>query len=180
MKIRTNFVTNSSSYSSAEIKIDNPVLLKILEKYREKGAFMSNEGYELGNSIGSSEYKNKAFIYENNPCYSEKEIRRELRRLDATPMALYFYESEQANVYFAPKSVEDIVNLILDVIADEDRQCDLANKELFEECKKELKARAAEINESYVEVSWEAQDDSLGDSAPEGNGETSWTFYYKK
>ena len=35
MKIRTNFVTNSSSYSSAEIKIDNPVLLEILKKYNE-------------------------------------------------------------------------------------------------------------------------------------------------
>lgn len=39
MKIRTNFVTNSSSYSSAEIKIDNPVLLEILEKYKTLGAF---------------------------------------------------------------------------------------------------------------------------------------------
>ena len=33
MKIRTNFVTNSSSYSSAEIKIDNPVLKKKMKKY---------------------------------------------------------------------------------------------------------------------------------------------------
>lgn len=39
MKIRTGFVTNSSSYSSAEIVIDNPVLLEILKKYRELSIF---------------------------------------------------------------------------------------------------------------------------------------------
>ena len=35
MKIRTGFVTNSSSYCSAEVVIDNPVLLGILKKYKD-------------------------------------------------------------------------------------------------------------------------------------------------
>lgn len=35
MKIRTGFVTNSSSYSSAEIIIDNPVLIDILKKHKD-------------------------------------------------------------------------------------------------------------------------------------------------
>ena len=35
MKIRTGFVTNSSSYCSAEVVIDNPVLLEILKKYKD-------------------------------------------------------------------------------------------------------------------------------------------------
>lgn len=39
MKIRTDFVTNSSSYLSAEIIIDNPVLLEILQKYKDMGLF---------------------------------------------------------------------------------------------------------------------------------------------
>jgi len=37
VKIRTDFVTNSSSYSSAEIKINNPILLGILNKYKKMG-----------------------------------------------------------------------------------------------------------------------------------------------
>ena len=52
MKIRTGFVTNSSSYSSAEIKIDNPVLLEILKKYKEMGAFKFDRG--IDNMIGKS------------------------------------------------------------------------------------------------------------------------------
>ncbi len=39
MKIRTDFVTNSSSYTSACIVIDNPVLLEILQKYKDLGVF---------------------------------------------------------------------------------------------------------------------------------------------
>lgn len=35
MKIRTGFVTNSSSYCTAEVVIDNPVLLEILKKYKD-------------------------------------------------------------------------------------------------------------------------------------------------
>ena len=34
MKIRTDFVTNSSSVSTAEIVIDNPLLLEILQRYK--------------------------------------------------------------------------------------------------------------------------------------------------
>jgi len=39
MKIRTDFVTNSSSYCSTSIVIDNPVLMEILVKYKEIGLF---------------------------------------------------------------------------------------------------------------------------------------------
>lgn len=34
MKLRTGFVTNSSSYSSAEVHIENPLLIEILQKYK--------------------------------------------------------------------------------------------------------------------------------------------------
>ena len=180
MKIRTNFVTNSSSYSSAEIKIDNPVLLEILKKYREKGAFIRNDGLDLGNIIGSSERESKSWEYEEDPCYDEDEVNELIEELDDTQVALYLYNPECAEISFAPESLEDIVNVILDVIADGWNINKLKNKSLFEECKKELLERASEINKNYVEVSWEASDDSYGESEPEEDEETSWEFYYKK
>jgi len=51
MKMRTDYVTNSSSYSSAEIVIDNPVLLEILQKYKDMGTFGEGED-DLDFSIG--------------------------------------------------------------------------------------------------------------------------------
>lgn len=39
MKIHTDFVTNSSSVSTVEIVIDNPMLLEILLRYKDMGAF---------------------------------------------------------------------------------------------------------------------------------------------
>lgn len=36
MKLRTSFVTNSSSYSTADIGVDNPVLKAITDKYKDK------------------------------------------------------------------------------------------------------------------------------------------------
>jgi len=45
MKIRTDFVTNSSSYSSAEIVVDNPFLLEILQRYQGMGLFEDENIY---------------------------------------------------------------------------------------------------------------------------------------
>ena len=117
MKIRTTFVTNSSSYSSAEIKIDNPVLLEILEKYRKLGAFIRDDNYDLGGCIGSSERRGKAEKITSYPWYGDAE--EKLNELDDTPVAIYFYEDEQAEILFAPDSIEDIVNQILDVVVSE-------------------------------------------------------------
>lgn len=41
MKIRTDFVTNSSSYNSCVIRIDNPVLEEIFKKYKDGCLFSS-------------------------------------------------------------------------------------------------------------------------------------------
>lgn len=174
MKIRTNFVTNSSSYSSAEIKIDNPVLLEILKKYKEQGAFLRDDGHDLGWAVGLSESKAK----EGWGCPYDDEDGEEEKLSDA-PMALYFYEQEMAEVSFAPDSIEEVAEAILDVIVS-DYEYELKNKQLFADCKKELEARSEEINSSYVEVSWEAENESYGEDEPEEDEETSWEFYYKK
>lgn len=190
MKIRTNFVTNSSSYSSAEIKIDNPVLLEILEKYSKKGAFKVTNGWgdvfdgDFGVGMSQSD-----IIDTFGTNYTEWELGEEKGwdniEWDKTSMAFWFRDEEQAEISFAPDSIEGVAMCILDVIVGENR--DIVNRELFEECVKELKERADEINDNYIEVFWEARDESYGeeltfyeDEDPDDYEPPSWEFYYKK
>lgn len=154
MKIRTTFVTNSSSYSSAEIKIDNPVLLEILKKYKEKGAFEEKYGKYGGHFIVSSEAEQKS---EEWTPYAEEYA----EEYDKTPVAIYYFNGDSADIEFAPDNIEWIVNNILDILVDES---DLKNKALFEECKEELKSRAEEINKNYIEVFWEIYHDTAEDT----------------
>lgn len=174
-------------YSSVEIKIDNPVLFEILKKYRDKGAFIcdnSNGGFiDRGFGIGSCEREQK------NPDG------------DGTPVAFYYFDPENAGVNTAPEKVEDVVDLVLDIILSWWFERRLQNRGLFEECKKELHERADEINASYIEVFWEAYDDSQDDSEYEDESwededeedddgyddsdseeeeGPDWAFYYKK
>ena len=79
MKIRTDFVTNSSSESTAEIVIDNPLLLEILQKYKDIGTFGDEKLFfgigeyhtKYNNSVGSefeSKIKIPAFYYHEDLC----------------------------------------------------------------------------------------------------------------
>lgn len=67
MKIRTDFVTNSSSYSSAEVVIDNPVLMEILIKYKEMGTF-NNLPVEEEIQIGDPAFRYEAPEAYEAPC----------------------------------------------------------------------------------------------------------------
>ena len=79
MKIRTDFVTNSSSYSSTNIVIDNPVLMDILIKYKEIGLFE-----DLGVDLEIAPDSERAFTYNAidyshvNPISSLQECLKEI------------------------------------------------------------------------------------------------------
>ncbi len=162
MKLRTEFVTNSSSYSSAEIKIDNPVLLEILKRYEALGAFETDGVYSRASSIGSSERAQKRQYLDSRSLAKESE--REL--------AFCYYENEDAHVFFAPKSIEEVIDAIFTVIADGDVQF-FKNQKLFNECKKECEDRMEEINNAYSEVYWSASDD---DHDIDFDEESEWFF----
>ena len=179
MKIRTNFVTNSSSYSSTEIKIDNPVLLEILKKYKEKGAFDETRfGYE---SIGVNAKKaKKEGLLEYNPFLESYEIREELEGYDNKKVALFFYNQENANVNFGPKKIEDVIGCLIKMFDDDYSYSWDGVPESYNELKKELAERAEEINCNYEDVIWKTSNDGYGEAEPAEGEQTEWEFEYHK
>ncbi len=158
MKIRTSFVTNSSSYSSAEIKIDNPVLLKILDNYKKQGAFSAVSEYS-GNVVDAGD----VIVVKKGK-----------------KLAFYYKEEECADIYSAPLCIEEVAMDIFQLI---EQRCEelcwnLQNPELFEQCKCEVEQRADEVVKGYKLVEWEASNDSYGECEPEEGEESSWEFYF--
>ena len=73
MKIRTGFVTNSSSYCSAEVVIDNPVLLEILKKYKDDTQVL--RFFDLDDKVGFYEDKDGGQPFaENCPTKLEEVV----------------------------------------------------------------------------------------------------------
>jgi len=149
MKIRTDFVTNSSSYSSAEIVIDNPVLLEILQKYKDKGTFDPGDSdYSIGEYVSYEEYPPTL------PNY---------RQISNTP-ALYVGLAEGSNSWGnIPSKLNEVIRLILYCLEDGDS---IVDKVLFEQMKAEVDRKRKEILASYMYVSWK-----IKDSSNEGNEE---------
>jgi hypothetical protein len=135
MKIRTDFVTNSSSYSSAEIVIDNPVLLEILQKYKDMGTF-DPEYSDF--SIGNYEY------FEDGPLTSNKKITKN----PALAVGLFEFSGSWRNV---PSSLGEVVEYILSCLEDGDL---ITDKDLFEQMKSEMENKSDEITAAYKQVIW--------------------------
>jgi hypothetical protein len=161
MKIRTDFVTNSSSESTAEIVIDNPLLLEILQKYKDIGTFGDEKLFfgigeyhtKYNNSVGSefeSKIKTPAFYYHEDLCAEG------WTRVGGCPRKL-------------TKVLEEIINLI--------GGCDEGqfDKEKLNQMEKELRKNKIEIGKNYAKVSWSYED--LTDN-PEGDEIRRWFYSY--
>lgn len=155
MKIRTDFVTNSSSYSSAEIKIDNPVLLDILQRYREMGAFETGNFYSPFEALDIG-HKNLAVNYINE---------------------------ENSDVRGAPDKLEDVLEFfILGVLETMATDGPVDDWDLYRKCKKELLVNKQRILEAYKKVVWKSSTNAFGEFEPQDDEEreSEWSFYYKK
>ena len=186
MKIRTNFVTNSSSYSSAEIKIDNPVLLEILKKYEEKGAFEGTilEYDRIG--VNAKEEREREFW----GCYPwtddeeelkerEEELAEVLKGYEDKDVALFYYNDESAEVDYSPENIEDVIGCLLRMLDYENGYLDSVPP-LFDDFKSEILNRVEEINENFVDVIWKARNNSFGESAPAEGEQIEWEYRFKK
>jgi len=130
MKIRTDFVTNSSSVSTAEIVIDNPMLLEILQRYKDMGAFGESPFFGIGEYISGNEVsgiKTPAFQYSED-----------------------LYGEGWPRLRTSPKTLAKVLGGIISIIDDNSEY----NKKLIDEMKAELSYKRAEILAEYKKISW--------------------------
>lgn len=138
MKIRTNFVTNSSSTEWGEVVIDNPVLLEILSRYKALGTFGENTWFKIG-----------AFLTEDDIDYVP-ELDPDIKT--KTP-AFHSYRAE--DLLYCPSSLEEVVEKIIGVM-----ETDTGNYEgeydyqLYKQLIEELTQREDEINHACKQVIW--------------------------
>ena len=135
MKIRTDFVTNSSSESYGVVVIDNPVLLDILARYKALETFGDDVCFEIGNTFPG--YMNYS-VFKREPDQDIKTI---------TP-AFYSFSVDEIN---QPSSLDEVLKSIIDVMDDDRNSFD---DDLYQQLLKELKQRKDEITKAYITVKW--------------------------
>ena len=160
MKIRTDFVTNSSSYSSAEVLIENLVLLEILQKYKDMGVFGdADPGFSIG-SFGRAFYP---FEYEDLFSYDIYKMHRwDFIRETKTPALLWaidFVEDPDEPLPGTPGSLDEVLQNIIEVmnwgdVMNGGNSVENYDKDLYEQMKLELHQRKGEIIDGYKKVCW--------------------------
>lgn len=145
MKIRTDFVTNSSSSNTTEVIIDNPVLLEILQKYKDMGLF-GNRPPIIG--IGGYESTVRDF--------NRKEI------LEGIRVPAFYYYEEYGEAYSGeiqlvetdyPKSLDEVLGSIITIL--NNAKDEHLNKKLCANVIDELEQRKKEIILAYRKVRWD-------------------------
>ncbi|NLI08739.1 MAG: hypothetical protein GX457_16870 [Thermotogaceae bacterium] len=130
MKIHTDFVTNSSSVSTVEIVIDNPMLLEILLRYKDMGAFGESPFFGIGEYVSGNEVpgiKTLAFQYSED--------------LDGEGWP---------RLRTSPKTLAEVLEGIISLIGDDSEY----NEKLIDEMESELSEKSAEILAEYKKASW--------------------------
>jgi len=162
MKIRTDFVTNSSSYCTAEVIIDNPVLLEILQKYKDMGLFGQDDPIF---SVGDHK------IYGYSEAY---EFRDDSHQAKTPAFYLYNDDGDEELRHLGitdettPKSVGEVLEKIIELLSLTE---EWLNIDVRDKLVEELTSRQAEIFQAYLSVDWSAElqwDD--------GDSEATFTF----
>jgi hypothetical protein len=154
MKIRTDFVTNSSSYCSAYIVIDNPTLLEILQKYKDLGVFANAETiFEIGSYKNLAKKSDSVYGHYSLTDY-EVAVRSYGEKTTKTPAFFCFESDNPPYDVGSPDSLVDVLAHLIEVIGWEDNHVFDYDQDLYEQMKKELHQREAEIKAGYKAVNW--------------------------
>lgn len=136
MKIRTGFVTNSSSYCSAEVVIDNPVLLGILKKYKDNVRVL--DFFNLDDKVGFREDENGGRPFADNcPTKLEEVVQCIMNAIDELSWDDIYYDMDEED-YNADQNAS---NMLIS----------------------ELRQKKAEIEKSFKSIEWQYSDKSYGE-----------------
>ena len=129
---------NYYRYGSVEVFIDNPILVEILQKYKDLGTFYPDPGFSIGN------YPSKVKF--SHPNYEV---------ILLTP-SLYVGTGKHDDPYRTadhPHRLDDVVGCILDSLrVMKEREAEV----LFEQMKAEMTERRDEIIGAYWPVNWKS------------------------
>lgn len=142
MKIRTDFVTNSSSNNFAEIVVDNPVLLEILQRYKEQGVFGVEETY-----FGIGQYRR-----DDDPYYGfdDTMVMKEIEIPAFSYRESPGYDGYNL-IWACPKNLVDLLSEIINVLESYSNYCRFDPNQYIE-LKEELHDREEEIKNGYLKV----------------------------
>lgn len=150
MKIRTDFVTNSSGSNTVEIIIDNPLLLEILQRYKDLGLLA--EGHQTF-VIGT--YQGKDPIW-GDPNY---DYRASLDHIvcgehSNTPAWVFINKDvEILGGHDYPRTLNEVLDAMLSIIVEPWIRREM-DETLFNQLMQEINQRKSEINHRFVKVSW--------------------------
>jgi hypothetical protein len=143
MKIKVNFITNHSG-SNMDAVVDNPVLLEILQRYKDLGVF--GDSRDLDFHIG--------FI--DPDAYIDWESYGQISK---TPAFMFFSGergSETSRIEICPDSLDDVLAYIISVMdADTEEFSRYYDTDLYSQMKQELLERQQEIKVGYRKVLWD-------------------------
>lgn len=158
MKLRMDFVTNSSCSAEVEIVIDNPVLLEILARYKEMGFIFdgfSDEDY-IESSIGS--YL-KFESTEGDLEYAGEFVADPT--IHTLQPAVHIIMGGHARL--SPTTLDEVLIGLIDII-DWSHWCyETIPDELLESFKNEIKENLEKINQAYTAVYWHLEEEYEGD-----------------
>jgi hypothetical protein len=160
MKIKVNFITNHSG-SNMDLVVDNPVLLEVLQRYKDLGAFGDNK--DLGMSGVTKEivgFAGKDVLdfhigFYDPPGWQDWE---RFGRITKTPAFSFFSGesgSETTRIEICPESLDQVLGYIIDIMNGYNEFPHLYDAELYEQMQAELHLREQEIKEGYRKVLWD-------------------------
>jgi hypothetical protein len=169
MKIKTDFVTNSSAYDSIEIIIDNPVLLEVLQKYKEMGLFFDYDFLRVGNY----DYRYDYGVLPGINYLDNENTKTPAINFYAHNSIADFGEQEflESNTKLLESLLEGLIIKVMDYI-NVDSSFEHFDVHIFDLLKIELLARKEEINQAYKKVAvWKMLHIMY-------QGEANWEFTY--